>query len=203
VVLSTYDSHSRPILIWKQSAALLAAIKEYDANKWKAIGQKVGKPAKVRQVPIFSYAVFSRSPQTFEWTAQISIMWSRSTDNTRPASSMPKSILVENIDNVEHSLHLPGFSAIVPLYDTSFPLSVQRYTRTDFPTSFGPHRSSRQRLSAAEYTMASTQAGICFAIVTPIIVCVPLFAMRKALLSPWVVGSMIIRSTDCHLHAPY
>lgn len=35
------------MLICKQSAALLAAIKEYDANKWKAIGQKVGKPAKV------------------------------------------------------------------------------------------------------------------------------------------------------------
>lgn len=31
----------------KKSAALLAAIKEYDANKWKVIGQKVGKPAKV------------------------------------------------------------------------------------------------------------------------------------------------------------
>ena len=30
-----------------QSAALLAAIKEYDSNKWKVIGQKVGKPAKV------------------------------------------------------------------------------------------------------------------------------------------------------------
>ncbi|RAR09252.1 myb dna-binding domain protein [Stemphylium lycopersici] len=29
-----------------ESAALLAAIKEYDANKWKVIGQKVGKPAK-------------------------------------------------------------------------------------------------------------------------------------------------------------
>ncbi|KAJ4347508.1 hypothetical protein N0V95_005382 [Ascochyta clinopodiicola] len=29
-----------------ESTALLAAIKEYDANKWKAIGQKVGKPAK-------------------------------------------------------------------------------------------------------------------------------------------------------------
>ncbi|KAF6233208.1 hypothetical protein HO173_008497 [Letharia columbiana] len=28
------------------SAALLAAIKEYEASKWKAIGQKVGKPAK-------------------------------------------------------------------------------------------------------------------------------------------------------------
>lgn len=38
---------TKPMLIWKQSAALLAAIKEYDANKWKAIGQKVGKPAKV------------------------------------------------------------------------------------------------------------------------------------------------------------
>lgn len=29
-----------------ESAALLAAIKEYEANKWKAIGAKVGKPAK-------------------------------------------------------------------------------------------------------------------------------------------------------------
>ena len=32
---------------WEQSAALLAAIKEYEASKWKVIGQKVGKPAKV------------------------------------------------------------------------------------------------------------------------------------------------------------
>ncbi|PQE33153.1 hypothetical protein CJF32_00003689 [Rutstroemia sp. NJR-2017a WRK4] len=29
-----------------ESQALLAAIKEYEANKWKAIGAKVGKPAK-------------------------------------------------------------------------------------------------------------------------------------------------------------
>ncbi|KAF2247590.1 hypothetical protein BU26DRAFT_350203 [Trematosphaeria pertusa] len=29
-----------------ESAALLAAIKEYEQNKWKVIGQKVGKPAK-------------------------------------------------------------------------------------------------------------------------------------------------------------
>jgi hypothetical protein len=28
---------------------LEAAIKEYDQNKWKVIGQKVGKPAKVCQ----------------------------------------------------------------------------------------------------------------------------------------------------------
>jgi len=33
-----------------QSALLLAAIKEYDANKWKAIGAKVNKPAKVKLV---------------------------------------------------------------------------------------------------------------------------------------------------------
>lgn len=31
-----------------QSAALREAIREYEANKWKAIGQKLGKPAKVR-----------------------------------------------------------------------------------------------------------------------------------------------------------
>ncbi|EON67234.1 hypothetical protein W97_06487 [Coniosporium apollinis CBS 100218] len=30
-----------------ESAALLAAIKDYEASKWKVIGQKVGKPAKV------------------------------------------------------------------------------------------------------------------------------------------------------------
>ncbi|RJE20289.1 SANT [Aspergillus sclerotialis] len=29
-----------------ESAALREAIKEYEANKWKVIGQKVGKPAK-------------------------------------------------------------------------------------------------------------------------------------------------------------
>ncbi|RMJ24705.1 SANT [Aspergillus sp. HF37] len=29
-----------------ESTALREAIKEYEANKWKVIGQKVGKPAK-------------------------------------------------------------------------------------------------------------------------------------------------------------
>jgi len=29
-----------------EDEALLAAIKDYEANKWKAIGAKVGKPAK-------------------------------------------------------------------------------------------------------------------------------------------------------------
>ena len=31
-----------------QSAALLAAIRDYEANKWKHIGAKLNKPAKVR-----------------------------------------------------------------------------------------------------------------------------------------------------------
>ena len=36
-----------------QSIKLRDAIKEYEANKWKVIGQKVGKPAKVNifQIP--------------------------------------------------------------------------------------------------------------------------------------------------------
>jgi len=52
---------TRPILTTpaRQSAALLAAIREYDANKWKVIGQKVGKPAKVR-VPIL-FIIFTNN----------------------------------------------------------------------------------------------------------------------------------------------
>lgn len=34
-------------LTLRQSVALLNAIKEYETNKWKEIGKKVGKPAKV------------------------------------------------------------------------------------------------------------------------------------------------------------
>jgi hypothetical protein len=39
---------SQQLLMLKQSQALLNAIKDYESNKWKAIGQKVGKPAKVK-----------------------------------------------------------------------------------------------------------------------------------------------------------
>ena len=35
------------LLIYLQEKALLQAIKEYEASKWKVIGSKVGKPAKV------------------------------------------------------------------------------------------------------------------------------------------------------------
>lgn len=35
------------MLTMQKSQALLNAIKEYETNKWKVIGQKVGKPAKV------------------------------------------------------------------------------------------------------------------------------------------------------------
>jgi hypothetical protein len=39
---------------------LLQAIKDYDTNKWKVIGQKVGKPAKVSMVISFIFRVFVR-----------------------------------------------------------------------------------------------------------------------------------------------
>lgn len=42
-----------------QSVALREAIKEYEANKWKAIGQKVGKPAKVSFYFFFFFLWFS------------------------------------------------------------------------------------------------------------------------------------------------
>jgi hypothetical protein len=35
-----------------QSVALRDAIREYEANKWKAIGQKLGKPAKVGTIQL-------------------------------------------------------------------------------------------------------------------------------------------------------
>jgi hypothetical protein len=38
-----------------QRARLMQAIKDYDASKWKAIGQQLGKPAKVG----FSFLFFS------------------------------------------------------------------------------------------------------------------------------------------------
>lgn len=62
-----------------QSAALLAAIKEYETNKWKVIGQKVGKPAKVGQLS------HSASP-------------SMCADGLRRASSMQRRISEERSD---------------------------------------------------------------------------------------------------------
>lgn len=46
-ILEKQDLDTTITKIIRQSAALLAAIKEYEANKWKTIGAKVGKPAKV------------------------------------------------------------------------------------------------------------------------------------------------------------
>ena len=43
---------------WEQSAALLAAIKEYETSKWKVIGAKVGKPAKVCQLLLLFRCLF-------------------------------------------------------------------------------------------------------------------------------------------------
>ncbi len=46
-----------------QSQALLNAIKDYENNKWKVIGQKVGKPAKVCQCTIALSAAVILIPQ--------------------------------------------------------------------------------------------------------------------------------------------
>lgn len=43
-----------PMLTKSKHAMLEAAIKEYDQNKWKVIGQKVGKPAKVGHRCVFA-----------------------------------------------------------------------------------------------------------------------------------------------------
>lgn len=68
-----------------QSAALLAAIKEYEASKWKAIGQKVGKPAKVDRL--------SHSASPFMYA-----------DDLRHASSMRRSISETRSDEFERSM---------------------------------------------------------------------------------------------------
>jgi len=46
---ASYGWDKRTSLTLKQSVALLNAIKEYENNKWKEIGKKVGKPAKVNE----------------------------------------------------------------------------------------------------------------------------------------------------------
>jgi len=49
------------MLTCAQSIKLRDAIKEYEANKWKVIGQKVGKPAKVSYDPAYSWTPQSNS----------------------------------------------------------------------------------------------------------------------------------------------
>lgn len=64
-----------------QSQSLLLAIKEYEANKWKEIGKKVGKPAKV-----FSATELS--------------MNRHNPNINRPASNTRKSTLATNHEHI-------------------------------------------------------------------------------------------------------
>lgn len=76
-----------------QEAALLAAIKEYEANKWKEIGKKVGKPAKVR--PCSSNSLLCETSGV---------------DHALPhrhASNMRKNILVARCDTCPRSACTP------------------------------------------------------------------------------------------------
>ena len=50
-----------------QSVALREAIKEYEANKWKVIGQKVGKPAKVSPKP---FPLLSGRQHVLNWSCK-------------------------------------------------------------------------------------------------------------------------------------
>jgi hypothetical protein len=85
--------HTKTMLTAAQSAALLAAIKEYEANKWKVIGQKVGKPAKASE----------RS------AAPIPILVVKLTA-FRLANSMRKNTLEGRCNAHEHILHVFGLA---------------------------------------------------------------------------------------------
>lgn len=133
-----------------QSAALLSAIKEYDANKWKFIGQKVGKPAKVCAIrPISRSRRSSRCDQL---------------TSARHANSMRRNILAGNSErfpdvSYEGSLHLSGFSALGFSYDTSSLLCSVRFLEEEalrvqssscLPAVARPFRSLGPCLSATE-----------------------------------------------------
>jgi hypothetical protein len=79
---------------------LLAAIKEYEASKWKVIGQKVGKPAKV----------YHSSPLV-ESTADSGVTRVADVSSTRLASNTQRSILAGRSNIHQHQqMHLSGFS---------------------------------------------------------------------------------------------
>jgi hypothetical protein len=92
------QSHSGIMLTSKKSTALLAAIKEYDANKWKVIGQKVGKPAKVRSPFFLTHRVICRSRSVL-------------TPNRHASSTRRRTLVGSTEPHLWHSLHLPAFSA--------------------------------------------------------------------------------------------
>jgi hypothetical protein len=96
----------------------------------------------------------------------------------------------------KHSLHLPSFSAMVPLYDTSFPISVERCTRTTLSTCFVPYRSlgkgNRQR-STPCFLLKSASLSLSL---HNFVFGAPLSVVPKALLPSWVIESTIVCSAD-------
>jgi hypothetical protein len=51
--------------MFKQSVALREAIREYEANKWKAIGAKLNKPAKVRPSSLYEINLTSQACEQY------------------------------------------------------------------------------------------------------------------------------------------
>jgi hypothetical protein len=77
-----------------QSAALLAAIKEYEQSKWKVIGQKVGKPAKVSAMLTPDLPIVLDPPR-------VKVIPRSGSDRVmhRPVNSMPKSTSAPRADD--------------------------------------------------------------------------------------------------------
>ena len=102
------------LTVCRQSAALFAAIKEYEASKWKVIGQKVGKPAKV------SRSVACADPHA---------------DLSRHASSTPKNIFVVRFDLLlfqKGTLCLLTYNFFVNVYAAMLPFRKQFVDRMSF-----------------------------------------------------------------------
>jgi hypothetical protein len=107
---AVYCIQPTPLLTAQKSAALLAAIREYDANKWKVIGQKVGKPAKVTVTtqPLWSFATCKGSLGFIDNTS--------TNPNPRPrrANNTPKSTLQGNESYLVPRTHTAHQSFFLP-----------------------------------------------------------------------------------------
>ncbi|KAB8360640.1 hypothetical protein FH972_024378 [Carpinus fangiana] len=84
---ATDTADGSSVLTWRQSAALLAAIKEYEASKWKVIGQKLGKPAKELFRPVSSMHGSISAAKYRQAAAASRHVWSGQVGNGRESTS--------------------------------------------------------------------------------------------------------------------
>jgi hypothetical protein len=158
----------------------MQAIKDYESNKWKVIGQKLGKPAKVRDFSIYvlpsllrlrSCVVRCPFPDASRVTARLS-----TTDALGPRSA-PESCSVSLSPNRSRGV------ASVPLRQAEFePKSPNAYTVAGIPTTrLGLHCRPRgvSTLSRPRRTLYQF----------PLEIGRSLSVNRRLSLSKWVVAS--------------